>query len=224
MKDEPPPIWVESNTFGDNELQYANSSVSDKGGDKSGLDKGGKISQERIQDKLEQKSRKVQSSIANPAQDRPIEFNTTQMKKLERDGLEISEARRSTNRVVSNFAKTGPKAHRFRPQSRPLPNKEKEDNSKEGDKDVSDSRKVKTLISSIMDLQERHVITSLINFNDDGSLNRDVIDLEVKRWEIEKERLQTYIDTLKEAVASSDEKSGLMLSRSRKKKLELHVK
>ena len=220
VKYEPPPIWAESNTLDD----YVNSTVFDKRGDKSGLDKGGSISQKCIEDKLKPKGRKMQSFIANPAQDKPVEFNRFPAKKLERDGFKISKAIPSTNHAVSNIANTGERTRRFKLHIRPQPDNQDKNSSNETDKGNCDPWGVTALISSINDLQEGHVVTDLINFKDEGGLNRKLIEHEMKRWEIEKERLQKYIDTLKEAVGSSDESSGLMLSRNRKRKLELHVK
>ena len=222
---KPHPVIVSSKKFGEKDIYHDDRNVFGKDGEQHlSNDKTWITRQDHTQDVLRKKNRNMQPSVANPLQDNSVEFSTIPVKRFESDDLEITAVRYSTNPVGSTIAHSAQRKQKFRPHTPPVPDDRDKKDSNEAGKYTCNYATVEELISSVRDLQKDHVVTNLINIDNEGVLNRDLIELEIKRWEIEKERLQNYIHTLKEALGSSKETSGMILSKNRKKRLELHVK
>ena len=103
---------------------------------------------------------------------------------------------------------------RFRPHTPPLPGA-----SAQQDNTVDIAGR--ELLASILANAEDHNLGDVIPFRPDGSLCKESIDFQIKRWESAKTRLHSYIDSLNEALGTQQ---GYTPMKSRKKRLELHVR
>ena len=77
------------------------------------------------------------------------------------------------------------------------------------------------ILASILANAEDHNLGDVVPFRPDGSLCKESIDFQIKRWESAKTRLHSYIDSLNEALRTQQ---GYTPMKSRKKRLELHVR
>ena len=224
MKYRPNPLRIASSTFGEMETQYKDFRI---------LEKGSGTSKEFSEDRMRQHGSKADGSHVQAMENITTDFNVISLSKLETDDVEITAVVYNNNRGNSSNVEVASKKQRFRPRTPPLPSNQNRWNATgalanqdkgDGTKDKCDPEAVHELISSVRSLEKDHSINDLITFNDDGILNRDLIEFEMKRWEAENQRLQKYIANLNEALESSHHNSGVILSKNRKKRLELHVK
>ena len=223
-KFKPNRFRIASSTSEEKNMQDKDDISFDRRTSNSRLNRGGNISQACNQDSLHLKNGKMQSSIAEPVDNFSLQYETIPVRKLDSTDLETSSTRYKTDHTFTNSENTAYRTRRFRPRTPPLPDCLSLSTADGINGDSHNPGAAEALISSVRTLQIGHVITDLVSFNHEGILNRDLIELEMKRWETEKERLQKYIENLKEAVGSSRDSYGIVLGRNRKKRLELHVK
>lgn len=147
-------------------------------------------------------------------------FNVIPVGKLRNGEVEITAVYKET--AVESGKNAAARNGRYTPKTPPFPGSYS--NEPVVTNNICDQETVKNLLISIGSLQEGLVMSSLISFNQDGSLNRNLIEFEMKRWEDGKRKKESYVKTLNETLAMSTEASRMYVGRSRQKRLGLHAR
>ena len=119
--------------------------------------------------------------------------------------------------VRKNTEKEKP-IRQFRPHTPPLSASQQDEKLTLG---VAARRK--ELIHSIKSLTEGCLDREFIRFRPDGSLDRDLIEREMKRWYSEKHCLEKYANTLTETLSTPQDKSEVYINKNRRLRLQIYL-
>eukprot|EP00795_Rhopilema_esculentum_P006078 gene6078-11461_t len=106
----------------------------------------------------------------------------------------------------------------FRPHTPPLSASQQDEKST-----LVVAARRKELIHSIKSLTEGCLEREFIRFRPDGSLDRDLIEREMKRWYSEKHCLEKYANTLTETLSTPQDKSEVYINKNRRLRLQIYL-
>ncbi len=117
------------------------------------------------------------------------------------------------------FSDTKP---RFRPSTPPLPDLIEIDPPV---KEMNKEMKLSKTLLSLMNIKARDAgLNEFVRFKADGSLDRELVQREVERWNAEKELLERHQATMNEVLALPDDKMNAQLIKNQRKRFLLLVK